>query len=415
MSKFWATFKLTYSKKVKAKAFIITTVLMILAILLAANLDKIINMFDDDNREVGIVVQDNNVYKAVKAQSEQLNDDVTYEKMSLKEAEKKVKDQTIDQAYVISKNDDDGLSAQILTQDETSSADKAELSSILTQLNIQQVADTLGLNGNDLQKLQAQSNVEDKIVTDDSEANQSLSSEEDVISQVIVMAGTLVMFFIIMTYAQQIAMELATEKVSRVSEMIITSVKPTMHILAKISAVLAVAVTQMVILGVTIAVAFFAFDVGNQFDGFSFEMTPFLIRLIVFGVILLILGILAYVILAAILGNMTSRIEDMAQSLMPVTLLLIAGFYAGYIGTFSPDHVILKILTYVPFFSPFVTFTRLSLASTPLIEGVIAVVIHIVLIGVLLWVAARTYQTAVLTFEKGIIPSIKRTFLKKGK
>ena len=54
----------------------------------------------------------------------------------------------------------------------------------------------------------------------------------------------MLIFFIIFNFAGQVAMEIATEKTSRVIEMIITSVSPVVHILAKIAAVIAVAFTR---------------------------------------------------------------------------------------------------------------------------------------------------------------------------
>ncbi|PXA00062.1 sodium ABC transporter permease, partial [Staphylococcus pseudintermedius] len=79
-------------------------------------------------------------------------------------------------------------------------------------------------------------------------------------------------------------------------------------------------------------------------------------------------------------------------SLMPMTFLILAAFYAGYFGSFNPDNVFIHIMSYVPFFSPFVTFSRLALTTTPTFEAIIAVIIHIVLIGVLLFLAAKSYK-----------------------
>ena len=55
-------------------------------------------------------------------------------------------------------------------------------------------------------------------------------------------------------------MEIATEKTSRVIEMIITSVSPVVHILAKIAAVIAVAFTQVIMIILTALICIFAFD-----------------------------------------------------------------------------------------------------------------------------------------------------------
>ncbi|PCF37670.1 ABC transporter permease [Staphylococcus delphini] len=410
MRKFAATFKLTYFKKLKARSFIISTIIMMLIITGAANLDKIIKLFDGGSENVAIVTQDNTLYQQVKGQLSVINKDVHYEKLSEDEAKKQIKQEEIDQAYVIHEDKQHALTGTILSTSSPSDNDKGTLQAVLTQLQTQKIAQDLGLQGNDLQRLQSQSQINHTFIQKSGQKNSSTSESEQNFAKLITLSGTLLMFFIVFNYAQQIATEVATEKTSRVSEMIITSVKPTTHILAKIAGVLALAFTQIIILGLTFVANYFIFDLKSMFGSFDIAITPHLTRLIVFGVVFLILGILSFVILAAILGNLTARIEDLAQSLMPMTFLIMAAFYAGYFGSFNPDNIFINIMSYVPFFSPFVTFSRLALTTTPTFEAVIAVIIHIVLIGVLLFLAAKSYKNAVLSFEKGWKNVLKRAF-----
>lgn len=410
MRKFAATFKLTYFKKLKARSFIISTIIMMLIITGAANLDKIIKLFDGGSENVAIVTQDKALYEQVKGQLSSINKDVHYEKLSEDEAKKQIKQEEIDQAYVIHEDKQHALTGTILSTSSPSDNDKGTLQAVLTQLQTQKIAQDLGLQGNDLQRLQSQSQINHTFIQKSGQKNSSTSESEQSFAKLITMSGTLLMFFIVFNYAQQIATEVATEKTSRVSEMIITSVKPTTHIMAKIAGVLALAFTQIIILGLTFVANYFIFDLKSMFGSFDIAITPHLTRLIVFGVIFLILGILSFVILAAILGNLTARIEDLAQSLMPMTFLIMAAFYAGYFGSFNPDNIFINIMSYVPFFSPFVTFSRLALTTTPTFEAVIAVIIHIVLIGVLLFLAAKSYKNAVLSFEKGWKNVLKRAF-----
>ncbi|HEC2159164.1 TPA: ABC transporter permease [Staphylococcus delphini] len=410
MRKFAATFKLTYFKKLKARSFIVSTIIMMLIITGAANFDKIIKLFDGGSENVAIVTQDNTLYQQVKGQLSVINKDVHYEKLSEDEAKKQIKQEEIDQAYVIHEDKQHALTGTILSTSSPSDNDKGTLQAVLTQLQTQKIAQDLGLQGNDLQRLQSQSQINHTFVQKSGQENSSTSESEQSFAKLITMSGTLLMFFIVFNYAQQIATEVATEKTSRVSEMIITSVKPTTHIMAKIAGVLALAFTQIIILGLTFVANYFIFDLQSMFGSFDIAITPHLTRLIVFGVIFLILGILSFVILAAILGNLTARIEDLAQSLMPMTFLIMAAFYAGYFGSFNPDNIFINIMSYVPFFSPFVTFSRLALTTTPTFEAVIAVIIHIVLIGVLLFLAAKSYKNAVLSFEKGWKNVLKRAF-----
>ncbi|UEX90500.1 ABC transporter permease [Staphylococcus ratti] len=410
MNKFMATFKLTYMNKLKSKAFVISTIIFMLVIIGIANVDKIIKIFDDGEQTIAIVTQNNQIYEHVKSKGEALHKDVKYEKLTASQVDKALKNEKIDQAYII-KSNDERISATIKATEHPSMQDQKELQTLLTQLQSQQVAKKLGISAADQQRLLTPSQVDTQVVIDGK--GNEMNQNEEGFSTFIVMIGSLLMMFIIFNYANQIAMEVATEKTSRVSEMIITSVKPSVHILAKIMGVLAVALTQLILIGLTIGASILFFDFGEMLKGFEFVVTPHITRLLIFGVIFLIVGIFAYVIFAAILGNLTARIEDMGQTLMPLTLLMMGSFYAGYIGGLTnPDNLIIRALSYVPFFSPFVTFARLSLSETPTYEGLIAVAIHIALIFVLLYLATKTYKNAVLTFEKGWWKVLKRTFRK---
>ena len=60
------------------------------------------------------------------------------------------------------------------------------------------------------------------------------------------------------------------------------------------------------------------------------------------------------------------------------------------------------------------TFSRLSLSNVSTIEGIIAVIIHIVLIIVLFIIAAKTYKNSVLSFEKGWVNVLKRAFQRQN-
>ncbi|EQA5969070.1 ABC transporter permease [Staphylococcus pseudintermedius] len=290
MRKFAATFKLTYFKKLKARSFIVSTLIMMLIITGAANFDKIIKQFDGGSENVAIVTQDNTLYQQVKEQMATINKDVHYEKLSEDEAKKQIKQEKIDQAYVIHEDKQHALTGTILSTSSPSDSDKGTLQAILTQLQTQKIAQDLGLQGDDLQRLQSQSQIDNTIIQKAGQENSSASEDEQDFAKIIAMLGTFLMFFIVFNYAQQIATEVATEKTSRVSEMIITSVKPTTHIMAKIAGVLALAFTQIVILALTFVANYIIFDLQSMFGSVNLTLTSHLTRLIVFGVIFLILA-----------------------------------------------------------------------------------------------------------------------------
>ncbi|WP_434794877.1 ABC transporter permease [Staphylococcus shinii] len=412
MNKFWATFSLTYKNKVKAKSFIIFTAVVIILMLAASNINKIIDLFNDGPDKVGVVSSNNQIYEVIKSQGNQLDEGAKFSKVSEKQARIQVESEKLDKAYIIKLNDNQKLSGKILSKDTVSEQDKQKLKATLSTIQTQFVANSLDLSQGELKQLQAQSDVSSEIIANNAKSS-NLSEAQKGFNTVIVYLGIMLMFFIIFNYASQVAMEIATEKTSRVIEMIITSVTPVTHLFAKMAGVIAVALTQISIFVIVGVICFLTFDIGDMLQGFKVEPNELTLQLAIVGFVSLIIGIFSYIILASILGSITSRIEDINQALMPMTLVSMIAFYISLFSVMNPDTLLVKIASFIPLMSPFVMFVRASTPDVATWEILVSVGLSIVTIFVLLWVAVRSYKDTILSFDKGFIGSIKRIFNKK--
>ncbi|MFQ3847606.1 ABC transporter permease [Staphylococcus shinii] len=412
MNKFWATFSLTYKNKVKAKSFIIFTAVVIILMLAASNINKIIDLFDDGPDKVGVVSSNNQIYEVIKSQGNQLDEGAKFSKVSEKQARIQVESEKLDKAYIIKLNDNQKLSGKILSKDTVSEQDKQKLKATLSTIQTQFVANSLDLSQGELKQLQAQSDVSSEIIANNAKSS-NLSEAQKGFNTVIVYLGIMLMFFIIFNYASQVAMEIATEKTSRVIEMIITSVTPVTHLFAKMAGVIAVALTQISIFVIVGVICFLTFDIGDMLQGFKVEPNELTLQLAIVGFVSLIIGIFSYIILASILGSITSRIEDINQALMPMTLVSMIAFYISLFSVMNPDTLLVKIASFIPLMSPFVMFVRASTPDVATWEILVSVGLSIVTIFVLLWVAVRSYKDTILSFDKGFMGSIKRIFNKK--
>ncbi|OEK65885.1 sodium ABC transporter permease [Staphylococcus equorum] len=412
MDKFFATFSLTYKSKVKTKSFVIFTAIVILLMVGAANINKIIDLFDDGPDKVGVVSSNNEIYKVIKSQGDQLDEGADFKQLSEKQAKSQVKNEKLDKAYVIKLSEDKKLSGKILSKDTVSEQDKQKLKATLSTIQTQFVAANLNLSQDELKQLQSQSEVTSEVLADNAN-NSNLSEAQKGFNTMIVYAGVMLIFFIVFNYASQVAMEIATEKTSRVIEMIITSVSPVTHILAKMAGVVSVALTQISIFIVAGIICFLLFDIGDMLKGFNIEPNELTVQLIVVGIISMIIGILSYIILASILGSITARIEDINQSLMPMTLISMIAFYISLFSIMNTDTLLVKITSFIPLLSPFVMFVRASTPDVAIWEIVLSMIISIITIFILLWVAVRSYKDTILSFDKGFMSSVKRIFNKK--
>ncbi|MDW4055015.1 ABC transporter permease [Staphylococcus saprophyticus] len=409
MDKFLATFSLTYKNKVKTKSFMIFTGLVIVLMLLASNMNKIIDLFDDGPDKVGVVSSDNEIYKVIKSQGDQLDEGATFKKVSEKQAKTQVQNEKLDKAYIIKMTDDNKLSGKILSKDTVSEQQKQKLKASLSTIQTQLVAANLNLSQGELKQLQSQSKVTSEVIADKA-SNSNLSEAQKGFNTIMVYAGLMLIFFIVFNYASQVAMEIATEKTSRVIEMIITSVSPVTHILAKISGVIAVAFTQIIIFVAAGLICFFVFDISDMLKGFKIEPNELTMQISIVGIVSLIIGILSYIILAAILGSFTARIEDINQALMPMTLFSMIAFYISLFSVMNPDTMLTKITSFIPLLSPFVMFVRSASPDVAVWEIVVSVILSIITIFILLWIAVRSYKNTILSFDKGFMNAMKRIF-----
>lgn len=409
MDKFLATFSLTYKNKVKTKSFMIFTGLVIVLMLLAANMNKIIDLFDDGPDKVGVVSSDNEIYKVIKSQGDQLDEGATFKKVSEKQAKTQVQNEKLDKAYIIKMTDDNKLSGKILSKDTVSEQQKQKLKASLSTIQTQLVAANLNLSQGELKQLQSQSKVTSEVIADKA-SNSNLSEAQKGFNTIMVYAGLMLIFFIVFNYASQVAMEIATEKTSRVIEMIITSVSPVTHILAKISGVIAVAFTQIIIFVAAGLICFFVFDISDMLKGFKIEPNELTMQISIVGIVSLIIGILSYIILAAILGSITARIEDINQALMPMTLFSMIAFYISLFSVMNPDTMLTKITSFIPLLSPFVMFVRSASPDVAVWEIIVSVILSIITIFILLWIAVISYKNTILSFDKGFMNAMKRIF-----
>lgn len=413
MSKFWATFSLTYKNKVKAKSFMIFTAVVIILMLGASNINKIIDLFDDGPDKVGVVSSNDEIYKVIKSQGNQLDEGAKFNKVSEKQARSQVESEKLDKAYIIKLNDNQKLSGKILSKDTVSEQDKQKLKATLSTIQTQFVANSLDLSQGELKQLQAQSDVSSEVIANNAKSS-NLSEAQKGFNTAIVYLGIMLMFFIIFNYASQVAMEIATEKTSRVIEMIITSVSPVTHLFAKMAGVIAVALTQISIFVIVGVICFLTFDISDMLQGFKVEPNELTLQLAVVGFVSLIIGIFSYIILASILGSITSRIEDINQALMPMTLVSMIAFYISLFSVMNPDTLLVKIVSFIPLMSPFVMFVRASTPDVATWEIAVSVGLSIITIFVLLWIAVRSYKDTILSFDKGFVSSVKRIFNKKN-
>ena len=206
-------------------------------------------------------------------------------------------------------------------------------------------------------------------------------------------AGAMViiaLLFILIQGASVIMMGVVEEKVSRVVEILLATVRPSELLGGKILGVGLFALTQAVTLVAPMIFAAWYLDILKYVE---VGIGPLLVNFAVW----FLLGFALYAILFGGLAALVSRQEDLGSVTTPMMLLMMAPLYLGiYLVPSSPDGTVTKVLTQIPFFAPFMVPMRTAFGAIAGWEIALAVVLCLATIPVAVWVAGRVYVGAVL-------------------
>lgn len=210
------------------------------------------------------------------------------------------------------------------------------------------------------------------------------------------------MFMAIITYGQWVAASVAEEKASRVMELLITAATPRQLLLGKVLGAGGAGLTQYVavvgaaILGLLAQGAVARLVLGETPADLDLEGLNLGLLLVV-G-LFFVGGFGLYATLYAAIGSTANRQEDIQTITGPMIIIGVGGYLASFAALQAPDATWVKVLSYVPFFSPYLVPIRMILGSISPAEIAFAFALLIVGAGVALWVAARIYSAGVLLY-----------------
>jgi ABC-2 type transport system permease protein len=415
MSKFWIVLFHTYLSKVKTKSFIISTVVMLIIVLGITNLNKIVDVFEkEEQKTIGVLDQSGEFYDMFSAQFQSQESDFTLKKITNEdEGKEMVADEQL-KGYLVIEKDEKGMPAGVYKSNSISDSMTSNmLSSTLTQMKSMLVTQKLNLTREQIASLYEPASFENKALEASAKTEEELNQARGLVYILL-----FVIYFGVIMYANMIAMEVATEKTSRVMEILISSIPPIQQMFAKILGIALLSLTQMALflgVGYTSIKNNLADMEGGFFSFFGFGETS--LSTILYAILFSLLGYFLFATLAAFLGSMVSRIEDLQPTITPMTMLVVLGFMLAMFGLSNPEAAFVKVTSFIPFFTPMLMFLRIGMLEVPFWEIAISIVLLLVTIGVLAVFGARVYRGGVLMYDNAnSIKSIKRALQlsKKG-
>ena len=258
------------------------------------------------------------------------------------------------------------------------------------------------------------------------------TSDSDIAS-VIGMLTTMLIYMFIFVSGAQVMNSIVQEKVNRIVEVMVCSVRPWELMWGKIIAVGLTCLTQMalwvvltlLIVGVAMGVMDIPLessqlampnaqqlaDVSGQ--GFNSQFDSQYISsllsidwgfVLVMFVVYFIGGYLLYSSLFAAIGASVDNEADTSQFMMPITIIVLFALYAGIYSAENPDGPLAFWCSMIPFTSPMVMMVRIPFDVPMWQLGLSLGLLALTIVGTI-WLSAKIYRVGILMYGKK--PTVK--------
>lgn len=426
MNKIWLIIKREYSTRVKNKTFLLTTFLAPLGIVVFGGaLGLIMSSESDEKKEIVVVDTTNLLNGEVNATDNIIftftNDDLATSIDAYKEG---TNDGVLEiQAITdpkVAKYNVDFHSDEQLALDESSKL-KRSISKKVRNYKLRE----LNISEDLLSNLDTDISIQPNMVKSDKKVSSMTSLVGAALGGVVGYA----MFFIILIYGMQVMRSVMEEKISRIVEVIISSVKPFQLMMGKVIGVGLVGLTQITI---WLLLSVLLFTIGSTVFGLDAtsmaapnldpelqaqaeaafsnkeklgQVFTELAQLNWWKIIPLTLfyffaGYFAYASLFAAVGSAVGEDINEANSLtMPIMMPLVFAVYIGFKAVESPNSTVAVWGSMIPLLSSIVMPSRLPM-DPPMWQIAVSVISLLAFVVFFTWLAGRIYRVGILMYGK---------------
>lgn len=411
MNKFWIIAGDVYKKNVRSISFLI----MLLVPFVLGGIVYAAGYFGSQSSEVDKI--------GITSSSAELAESIGdlesqgYEFQVVKDqdaGEKQLSAEKIDALFVVNVGENNQLDGKLYSESNMGQSVELTLQQTLSSIQTNMRAQELGLSKEEVTELNEPAAFEKQSVSFNEAGDMQLGEDDEDFNFVISFAATIVLFVFIITYAGIISQEIASEKGTRIMEVILSSTRAQIHFYGKLFGILMVAFTQMIVYAAAFVISYQwlkDIEVVKNVLG-SISLNGVFGSFLMFTLAFLILGVFIYAVLAALCGSLVTKTEDTSKVILPVTYLSLIGYLLGIsLGSFDPSNIIIRITSYIPFLSSYLMPIRLANETASIQEAVISLVILIATTVLLTIASAKMYKSNVLVYnDKGLLATLKQSF-----
>jgi ABC-2 type transport system permease protein len=263
-------------------------------------------------------------------------------------------------------------------------------------------------------------------------SDDGVTTSDSDIASVIGMLTTMLIYMFIFVSGAQVMNSIVQEKVNRIVEVMVCSVRPWELMWGKIIAVGLTCLTQMalwvVLTLLIVGVAMGIMDIslleggisysppvlggvpegGVQFSILNSQLSTLLsidwVFVLVMFVVYFIGGYLLYSSLFAAIGASVDNEADTSQFMMPITIIVLFALYAGIYSAENPDGPLAFWCSMIPFTSPMVMMVRIPFDVPMWQLGLSLGLLALTIVGTI-WLSAKIYRVGILMYGKK--PTVK--------
>lgn len=302
--------------------------------------------------------------------------------------------------YLVANWEEDALTAS-LTQSGDLDGHLPIIEQALTSTQVLTRAQAIGVTPEQIQSLNEPVLVENHVVSVDN--NEIV--EEDGLASAIELGSAyfinILIMMLIMFYASTVIEEVAGEKGTRMMEVILSSTTATTHFFGKIIGVFLVMVVH-ILFYVAIGTGAFLYFRNHEFVTSllgDLDVGTIIVDFLEFSSVFLIVGVLMYMFIAAFLGSLITKTEDINRAATPMVFIVMIGFYIGLFAMSQPESMIVVVASFIPLLTPFVMPFRMAANSVTNLQVWLAMGGSVLFTAVLAYVSLIFYRANVLIYS----------------
>jgi ABC-2 type transport system permease protein len=439
MKKFLAVVKREYVTRVKSKMFLFTTFLLPLIIIgLYALVGFLLIVKTGDATRLAVVDQSGKLFdqfseqlimgglsdeekKRLRDPATQMNQDkkesaeqftksirgdFVIERIDLNERslevvrnelEERVKNKELD-AYIIFPSEfGQNAKAELVARNVSDFGTREQIRDALNKVVSEQ---RLGESKIDREKIEA-INKPVHLETREAGGQKQLSKAEEVLRFVLPFGSAMLIYMLMLIYGQQIMSAVIEEKETRIAEILFSSIDSFRLMLGKLIGVSLVALTQLSIwvLAIALLLAYFLAPIllsgGIQMP--EIHISAFQVSLLF---VYFVIGYFLYSAIYSLVGSMVTTPQEGGQLVLPLTLILVVGLYVSFPIIRSPESNFAFWMSMLPLWSPVLMPVRMMTQMPPLWQIVLSIIITSGMGIFCVWLAARVYRVGMLMYGK---------------